>query len=101
MPESPMRILFVAPHPDDLEFGSAGSAALWAAEGAQITYCIVTDGSAGSNKTGEDLAALARTRQAECIAAAEAVGVHDVRFLGYPDGTLEPTLELRRDITRL
>jgi len=101
MPESPMRILVVAAHPDDIEFGLAGSAALWAAEGAQITFCIVTDGSAGSNKPGEDLAELVRTRQAESIAAAEVLGVHDVRFLGYADGTLQPTLELRRDVTRL
>jgi LmbE family N-acetylglucosaminyl deacetylase len=96
-----MRILFVAAHPDDLEFGSAGSAAVWAAEGAQITYCMVTNGAAGSNKPDEDLDQLVRTREAEAIAAAEVVGVHDVRFLGYPDGTLQHTLELRRDLTRL
>jgi LmbE family N-acetylglucosaminyl deacetylase len=101
MAETPMRILFVVAHPDDIEFGAGGAAAVWAAEGAQITYCIVTDGGAGSNKPGEDLAQLVKTRQAEQIIAAEVVGVHDVRFLGYKDGTLQHTLELRREITRL
>jgi LmbE family N-acetylglucosaminyl deacetylase len=101
MAETPMRILIVVAHPDDIEFGAGGSVAVWAQEGAQITYCIVTDGGAGSNKSGEDLAQLVKTRQAEQIAAAEVVGVHDVRFLGYKDGTLQHTLELRREITRL
>jgi len=103
MPESetPLRILIVAAHPDDIEFGAGGSAAVWAAEGARITYAMVTDGGAGSNKPGEDLAQLVKTRQVEQIAAAEVVGVHDVRFLGYRDGTLQHTLELRRDLTRL
>jgi LmbE family N-acetylglucosaminyl deacetylase len=101
MPETSKRILFIVAHPDDIEFGAGGSAAVWTAEGAQVTYCIVTDGSAGSNKPGEDLAQLVVTRQAEQIAAAELLGVRDVRFLGYKDGTLQPSLELRRDLTRL
>lgn len=101
MPETSRRILFIVAHPDDIEFGAGGSAAVWSAQGAQITYCIVTDGGAGSNKPGEDLAQLVRTRQVEQLAAAEIVGVQDVRFLGYKDGTLQATLELRRDLTRL
>jgi len=100
MPESPMRILFVAAHPDDIEF-VAGSAAVWTALGHQVTYCLVTDGAAGSNKPDEDLAQLVHTREAEQLAAAKMVGVEDVRFLGYPDGTLQPALELRRGLTRL
>ncbi len=95
------RILVIVAHPDDIEFGCAGSVACWVAEGAQVTYGIVTDGAAGSNEPGVDLKALARQRQAEQCAAAEIVGVRDVRFLGYPDGILEPTLALRRDLTRL
>ncbi len=61
----------------------------------------MTDGGAGSNEPGADLAALVQQRKAEQLAAAEVIGVHDVRFLGYPDGVLQPTLELRRDLTRL
>ncbi len=95
------RILVVAAHPDDIEFGVAGSVAKWADEGAQITFCLVTDGAAGSNEPGADLAALVRLRQQEQCDAAAILGVTDVRFLGYPDGTLQPTLELRRDLTRL
>lgn len=101
MAESPMRILVVAAHPDDIEFGAAGAVAVWAAEGAEVTYCMVTDGGAGSNKPGEDLAQLVKTREAEQLEAAQIVGVKDVRFLGYKDGVLQHTLELRRDITRL
>jgi len=100
MPETPMRILIVAAHPDDIEF-IGGSIAIWTGQGHQVTYCMVTDGAAGSNKPGEDLAQLVRTRQAEQLAAAKVLGVEDVRFLGYADGTLQPTLELRRDLTRL
>ncbi len=98
---APITILMIVAHADDIEFGAGGSAAVWAAAGAKVVYCIVTDGSAGSNKPGEDLAQLVKTREAEQIEAAAKVGVTDVRFLRYKDGMLEPTLALRRDITRL
>jgi LmbE family N-acetylglucosaminyl deacetylase len=62
---------------------------------------MVTDGAAGSNEPDIDVKELAQRRQVEQCAAAEKVGVHDVRFLGYSDGTLQPTLEVRRDLTRL
>lgn len=97
----PMRILVIAAHPDDIEFGTAGSVSRWIDEGAHVTYCVVTDGSAGSNEPGVDLVALALQRREEQLAAAAAVGVQDVRFMGYADGVLQPTLELRRDLTRL
>jgi LmbE family N-acetylglucosaminyl deacetylase len=97
----PERVLVIVAHPDDVEFGAAGSIARWTDQGAQVTYCMVTDGAAGTNDPDADLAELARTRQAEECEAAEAVGVHDVRFLGHADGTLQPTMELRRELTRL
>ena len=99
--QQPMRILVIAAHPDDIEFGVAGSVALWAEAGAEVTYCMVTDGSAGTNEPGADLGALAARRRAEQLEAAAHVGVRDVRFLGYQDGTLQPTLDLRRELTRL
>lgn len=97
----PACILVIAAHPDDIEFGVAGSVARWTDEGVEVVYCIVTDGSAGSNDPNTDLKELINRRRHEQIEAAKIVGVHDVRFLGYADGTLEPTLELRRDLTRL
>lgn len=95
------RILVIAAHPDDIEFGAAGSIAKWASEGAEVTFCLVTDGSAGSNQPDADLAELVRVRQQEQCAAADILGVKNVRFLGYKDGALQPTLELRRDLTRV
>jgi LmbE family N-acetylglucosaminyl deacetylase len=98
---TPKRVLVIVAHPDDVEFGAAGSIARWTDQGAHVTYCMVTDGAAGSNDPDVDLSELARTRQAEQCEAAEIVGVHDVRFLSHADGTLQHTLELRRDLTRL
>ena len=96
-----LRILGIFAHPDDAEFTCAGSAALWASQGAQITYVVVTAGGAGSNDPNQDLDELVRVRQAEQTAACAVLGVQEVLFLGYPDGTLEPTLDLRRALTRI
>ena len=98
---APEQVLVVAAHADDIEFGMAGTVARWTDAGTKVTYCIVTDNSSGSNEPGADLAALVQTRREEQLASAKVVGVTDVRFLGYRDGTLQPTLELRRDITRI
>ncbi len=97
----PLRILVIVAHQDDIEFGAAGSVARWTDAGATVTYCIVTDGAAGSNEKDADLAALVQRRKQEQIEAAKIVGVTDVRFLDYPDGVLEPSLPLRRDLTRI
>jgi LmbE family N-acetylglucosaminyl deacetylase len=97
----PKHLLVIAAHPDDIEFGAAGTIALWTAAGARVTFCMVTDGGAGSNKPDIDLPALIRQRQEEQRAAAAILGVQDVRFMGYKDGVLQPTLELRRDLTRI
>jgi LmbE family N-acetylglucosaminyl deacetylase len=94
------RVLCVLAHPDDVEFGTAGTIARWTAAGTEVSYCIVTDGDAGGfdETPREQMPVL---RRAEQTAAAAVVGVTDVRFLGYPDGRLEPTLDLRRDISRV
>jgi LmbE family N-acetylglucosaminyl deacetylase len=94
------RALCVLAHPDDVDFGSAGTVATWTAAGTEVTYCIVTDGDAGGfDETPRH--EMGPLRQAEQRAAAAAVGVEDVRFLGYPDGRLELSLDLRRDISRV
>ncbi|MBE2272047.1 MAG: PIG-L family deacetylase [Anaerolinea sp.] len=98
---APFRVLVIVAHPDDIEFGAAGSVAVWTEAGAEVTYCIVTDGSAGSNDPTVQHAELVQRRQAEQMRAAEIVGVRNVVFLGYADGSLTPSLELRRDLTRL
>jgi len=99
--KAPLRVLGIFAHPDDSEFSCGGSAAVWAGEGAEITYVIVTNGAAGSNDPNQDLAELVRIREAEQRAACAVLGVREVVFLGYPDGTLQPTIELRRELTRI
>lgn len=98
---TPERVLVIVAHADDIEFGASGTIARWTAAGSVVTYCVVTDNSAGSNVPNADLQALSRTRAAEQTASAAVVGVTDVRFLGYQDGILEPTLALRRELTRV
>lgn len=98
---STLRILGIFAHPDDAEFTVAGSAALWASQGAQITYLVVTNVGAGSNDPAQSLDELVRIRQAEQTAACAVLGVQEVLFLDYPDGVLEPTLDLRRTLTRV
>ena len=100
-PQQPFHIVVTAAHHDDIEFGVAGSVARWIADGATVTYVIVTDGGSGSNEPDMTRERLVELRREEQLKAAEAVGVSDVRFLGYPDGALQATLELRRDITRI
>jgi LmbE family N-acetylglucosaminyl deacetylase len=95
------RVLVVTAHPDDVDFGAAGTVATWTAAGIEVTYCVCTDGDAGGFDPAVDRADIPGIRRAEQEAAAKAVGVVDVRFLGYRDGRLEPTQELRRDISRV
>ena len=93
------RVLVVAAHPDDVDFGAAGTVASWTQAGIDVAYCICTSGDAGGfDDTPRDQ--MGPLREAEQRAAAKEVGVTDVRFLGYPDGRLTPSLDLRRDISR-
>jgi LmbE family N-acetylglucosaminyl deacetylase len=102
MPDSDFtRALAVMAHPDDVDFGSAGTIAQWTAAGVEVSYCIVTNGDAGGFDPAVPRSEIGTIRQAEQRAAAKEVGVEDVRFLGYSDGRLEVTLDLRRDIARV
>ena len=94
------RALVVFAHPDDAEFGSAGTVAGWVRGGTEVVYVCVTDGSAGSNEPGVERPGLAEIRRAEQRAACEVLGIRECVFLGFEDGSVEPTLELRRAITR-
>jgi LmbE family N-acetylglucosaminyl deacetylase len=95
------RILVIAAHPDDVDFGAAGTIARWTDAGIEVSYCIVTDGDAGGSDPSVSRADMVGIRQAEQTAAAKQVGVHDLHFLGYPDGRVEATIALRRDLARV
>jgi LmbE family N-acetylglucosaminyl deacetylase len=95
VPESAMVIVA---HPDDAEFTMAGTVAAWTGAGCRMTYVVCTDGNAGSHEPGMTRERLAEIRRAEQRAACATLGVADVIFLGYDDGQLQPTLDLRRDL---
>lgn len=91
-------VLVVVAHPDDVDFGAAGTVARWRSEGLPVHYCIVTDGDAGGFDRSLARTEMARIRREEQQAAARTVGVEEVTFLGFPDGRLEVSMELRRAI---
>ncbi|MBL8929750.1 MAG: PIG-L family deacetylase [Kineosporiaceae bacterium] len=95
------RVLCVAAHPDDLDFGASGTIAGFVDAGLEVTYLLCTRGEQGGfDDTPRE--AMPALREKEQRDAAAAVGVHDVRFLeGYRDGWLEPTHDLQRDIVRV
>jgi LmbE family N-acetylglucosaminyl deacetylase len=95
------RALAVMAHPDDMEFGAAGTLAVWADAGAEVTLCIVTDGSTGTQDQELMGERLAEVRRQESRSAADVVGIKDLVWLGQRDGYVEYTLDLRRDIARV
>jgi len=94
------RMVIIA-HPDDAEFTCAGTVARWIREGLQVVYVVCTDGSRGSNEPNMPPQRMAPIRRAEQLEAAGILGVQSTIFLNHEDGTLQPTLELRRELTRL
>ncbi|GAA0996990.1 PIG-L family deacetylase [Acrocarpospora macrocephala] len=95
------KVLVVTAHPDDIDFGGAGTIAAFVDRGVEVVYLLATSGDAGGFDRTVGAEHMAEIRHAEQVAAAKQVGVTDVRNLGYPDGMLEPTLALRRDIARV
>ena len=100
MPPKTAQILVVAPHPDDAEFGAAGTIARWAREGKSIVYIVCTSGDKGTSDPKMTPAKLAKIREKEQRAAAKVLGVKKVVFLRYPDQGLEDTPGFRKDIVR-
>ena len=92
------RVLCVVAHPDDVEYGTSSAVAAWTSSGIAVSYLLLTRGEAGMDASRPEDTAVLRTR--EQILASEAVGVTDVRFLEHPDGILEYSLDLRRDVAR-
>lgn len=95
------RALVITAHPDDVDFGAAGTVARLTDGGAAVTYCVVTDGQAGGFDHSIPRIDMAAIRRAEQTAAAAVVGVTDLVFLGWMDGEVEATLELRHQLTRV
>ena len=100
MAEQIERVMLITAHPDDTEFGAGGTVARLARDGREITYVIATNGNKGSSDRTMTPERLAAIRMDEQRHAARVLGVARVEFLGYPDGELEDTRDLRRDITR-
>ena len=96
--KTPRRALAIGAHPDDIEFGCGGTVARWASAGCAVTMLVVTDGSKGTWDPQVDPTELAERRRGEQTAAADALGAVEVRYLGYVDGELEYTMELRRRV---
>ena len=94
------RAMVVVAHPDDAEWGCAGTVAKWCAEGWEVVYVLCTDGSKGSEDPEMTSGRLVEIRKQEQLNAGKVLGLKDVVFLGYEDSMLEPTLDLRRDIAR-
>ncbi len=97
IPESAMAIYA---HPDDIEFGVAGTTARWAKAGCRISYVLITSGDVGIDDPEIDRQKAIEIRQHEARKAAEIAGVEEIIFLGYPDGLLEATLELRKKLVK-
>jgi LmbE family N-acetylglucosaminyl deacetylase len=95
------RALVITAHPDDVDFGAAGTVARWTDTGIKVTYCVITNGDAGGFDHAVPRHEMGTIRQAEQRAAAAEVGVSDVVLLGYPDGRVSVTFDLRLDLARV
>ncbi len=95
------RALVVVAHPDDVDFGSAGTIATLTSKGVDVAYCLVTSGDAGGDGSTLTREERSEIRETEQRAAAREVGVTNITFLRWPDGQVEPTLLLRREIARV
>ncbi|MAF85881.1 MAG: PIG-L domain-containing protein [Dehalococcoidales bacterium] len=95
------QAMVITPHPDDAEFGVAGTVSRWVAEGKSVIYVACTSGDKGTSDTNMKPDEIARIREQEQLAAARLVGVSEVIFLRYPDQALEDTPGFRKDIVRM
>jgi LmbE family N-acetylglucosaminyl deacetylase len=93
------RVLCVVAHPDDVEYGASSAVAAWTAGGVEVAYLLLTRGEAGMDSTPPEQTAALRMR--EQVEGSLAVGVSEVEFLTYPDGVLEYSMQMRRDIARV
>ncbi len=94
----PAQVMVVTPHPDDAEYGVAGTVARWAREGKDIIYVVCTNGDKGTSDVNVKPEELTKIREQEQLAAARLLGVREVLFLRHPDQGLEDTPEFRKEI---
>lgn len=95
------QVMVVTPHPDDAEYGVAGTVPRWISEGREVVYVVCTNGDKGTSDLNTKPDELVKIREQEQIAAARSLGVKEVIFLRYPDQGLEDTPEFRKDLVRL
>ena len=95
------QVMVVTPHPDDAEYGVAGTVVRWVNQGKEVIYAVCTNGDKGTSDAGVNPEELAKTREEEQIAAANLLGVREVIFLRHPDQGLEDTGDFRKEIVRL
>ncbi len=100
MMTKPAQVMVITPHPDDAEFGVAGTVVHWVREGKKVVYVVCTNGNKGTSNINMKPDELAKIREQEQLAAAKLLGVSDVTFLRYPDQALEDTPEFRKEIVR-
>ncbi|MGQ9573095.1 MAG: PIG-L deacetylase family protein [Dehalococcoidia bacterium] len=101
MATKPAQVMVVTPHPDDAEYGVAGTVARWTRDGKEVVYVVCTNGDKGTSDPNLRPEELAQIRKREQLAAAKVLGVREVIFLGHPDQGLEDTPEFRKEIARL
>jgi len=97
----PSEVMVITPHPDDAEFGVAGTVARWVGEGKSVIYVVCTNGDKGTSDASIQPDELAKIREQEQLAAAKLLGVREVIFLRHADQTLEDTPEFRKELVRL
>lgn len=96
----PAHVMVVTPHPDDAEYGVAGTVVRWVKEGKEVVYVVCTNGDKGTSDRRVPPEELARIREGEQLAAAQLLGVREVQFLRQPDQGLEDTPQFRKEIVR-
>ncbi len=101
MNSRPAQVMVVTPHPDDAEYGAAGTVARWINDGKEVVYVVCTNGDKGITDANMDPEEVARIREEEQMAAANGLGVREVIFLRHPDQGLEDTPEFRKELVRL
>ena len=97
----PAHVMVVTPHPDDAEFGVAGTVVRWTRDGKEVVYVVCTNGDKGTSDPNMKPEELAKIRGQEQLAAADLLGVREVIFLHHPDQSLEDTPEFRKELVRL